>query len=62
MEDHILDKHASPDENNKFICDDCNYETEDKHSYGNHYKNNHRHNLQYQMLTRRREYKTSVVT
>ena len=41
MENHILDKHALPDSNNKFTCDDCTFETEDKTTFGKHYKEKH---------------------
>ena len=43
MEDHILDKHALPDSDNKFSCDDCTFQTEDKKNFGKHYKENHGH-------------------
>ena len=41
MEDHILEKHALPDTYSKFSCDDCTFETEDKASFGKHYKEKH---------------------
>ena len=43
MEDHILDKHAAPDIDNIYRCDDCTFESKDKNDFGNYYKDNHGH-------------------
>ena len=41
MENHILDKHARPDSDGEFKCDDCEFNTKDKRKYGEHYKEVH---------------------
>ena len=38
LEDHILDMHANPGEDNFYKCDDCPYKSTNKISFGNHYK------------------------
>ena len=41
MEDHILEKHAKPDSNDVYKCDECNFQFKDKSGYGQHFKSNH---------------------
>ena len=41
MENHILDRHARPDSDGEFKCDDCNFKTKDKSLYGKHHKEVH---------------------
>ena len=41
MENHILEDHAVPDENNQFNCDECTFRTENKATYGKHFKDKH---------------------
>ena len=41
MEDHILEKHAKPDSNDVYKCDECNFQSKDKSGYGQHFKSNH---------------------
>ena len=41
MEDHILEKHARPDVDNLFKCDDCTFKSTDKNAFGKHYKDMH---------------------
>ena len=41
MEDHILNNHAVPDEDNFYRCTDCPYKSLDKTKYGNHFKMYH---------------------
>ena len=41
MEDHILDKHAQPDSDNIFKCDDCSFQSKEKEDFGKHYKEKH---------------------
>ena len=37
MEDHILEKHAQPEINGMYKCDDCAFQCKDKSSFGEHY-------------------------
>ena len=41
MEDHILDKHAKPEADNWYKCDDCSFKTKEKAIFGEHYKHKH---------------------
>ena len=41
MEDHILDKHAMPDSNSGYSCDECSFRTTDKSEFGHHFKTLH---------------------
>ena len=41
MEDHILEKHAQPDKDGMYTCDDCPFQSRDKSSFGKHHKDNH---------------------
>ena len=41
MEDHILDLHAQPDSDKVYRCDDCNFNSANKTSFGKHYKSSH---------------------
>ena len=38
IEDHILEKHAVPEEDN---CDDCSFQSKDKSLFGRHFKKEH---------------------
>ena len=38
---HILLTHTKPNANGFFVCEDCEYQTNTKENYGNHYKNYH---------------------
>ena len=41
MEDHILESHVEPDENNMFKCDACQFTSMNKIKFGFHYKIKH---------------------
>ena len=41
LEDHILDMHATPSEDNFYKCDDCPYKSVNKVNFGKHYKTLH---------------------
>ena len=41
MEDHILEKHAVPDKDNWYKCDDCTFQSKEKSLFGKHYKEEH---------------------
>ena len=41
MENHIIEKHAQPDADKYFKCDDCNFKSLDKMCYSKHYKEKH---------------------
>ena len=41
MENHILGKHARPDLDGEFKCDDCEFNSKDKEEYGKHFKEVH---------------------
>ena len=41
MENHILDKHARPDVNGEFKCDECEFKTKIKNNFGKHFKEVH---------------------
>ena len=41
MIDHILEKHAKPDNNGTYSCDECTFQTSEKSTYGDHFKINH---------------------
>lgn len=45
METHILDIHALPDQDNKFRCDECTFECNNRKMFGMHYHNNHGFNF-----------------
>ena len=37
MENHILDRHARPDEQGEYKCDDCDFKSSEKESFGKHF-------------------------
>ena len=41
MENHILAKHARPDSDGEYKCEDCSYQCKDKTDFGKHFKENH---------------------
>ena len=41
MEDHILDKHITPEKDNMYHCDDCKFQCENKDEFGRHFKSTH---------------------
>ena len=41
MEGHILDKHAKPEADNWYKCDDCTFKTIEKGIFGEHFKQKH---------------------
>ena len=41
MENHILERHARPDSDGEYKCEDCEYQSKDKTNYGKHYKETH---------------------
>ena len=41
MEQHILEKHIEPGDNNEFSCDDCNFVSKDKGELYKHFKETH---------------------
>ena len=41
IEDHILDNHATPDTDNWYKCDDCTFQSQDKRTFGEHFKQKH---------------------
>ena len=41
MENHILGKHARPDKDEEYKCDDCDFTSKDKEKYGKHFKDVH---------------------
>ena len=38
MEDHILEKHAQPDSNGMYSCNDCTFQSREKGVFGDHFK------------------------
>ena len=42
MENHILEKHFKPDGNNRFSCDECSYNCDDREQLRGHFKEKHR--------------------
>ena len=42
MENHILAKHFTPDENNKFCCDECTNKFDTREQLGNHLREEHK--------------------
>ena len=44
MENHILEKHYSPDANNMFSCDECNFKCKSREALGKHFHAMHKHN------------------
>ena len=41
MEDHILDKHISPEKDNMYHCEDCKFHCKNKDEFGRHFKSTH---------------------
>ena len=41
IEDHILEKHAVPDEDNWYKCDYCSFQSKDKSFFDRHFKQEH---------------------
>ena len=46
MENHILEKHYSPDANNMFCCDECNFKCKNREALGIHFHAIHETNPQ----------------
>ena len=44
MQNHILEKHFSPDENNMFSCDECTYKCENREQLRKHFGEQHQEN------------------
>ena len=41
MENHILERHARPDADGDYKCDECHFKTKDKDNFGIHFKDVH---------------------
>ena len=46
MEEHILEKHISPNENNLYTCDECDFSCQVGKTLLTHFKDNHNENTQ----------------
>ena len=44
MENHILDNHVTPDNNNMFVCDDCPFKCKTRELLGKHFQEIHKDN------------------
>ena len=49
MENHILNRHCNPDENNQFSCDECEYKCENREDLIGHYRRIHKEDTEKQV-------------